>query len=1491
LPKEDELRHFLRQVYVEVYDFECGQRFERQAENDIRGHIVTDSMQACHVWKKLEHFFADANQRGIRITPASLRKTLSAEGLILKSPPEYVQEISRLRELTTVNLSRLEEHTTLRFGSTPNDTTHIPRTEEISALLTAAKSGHFLITGEPGCGKSGLIHQLVVEFQKNSLPVVLLLAEEIFGRDWKASANLPGFAHALDEVLVNWPNGAHGFLVTDALDAVRDIETQKMLRRLLRDVQKGQSGWTVIASVREYDLQYGQELREAFPGVGIAGHASNSFSGVAHFHLSRLSESQLDDLAKERTEIRPFIESARKSAKSEGIHRSPFYLRLAAELLRDGEKPLRLADWNSPAVLLRKFWDARIKGNPGSNEREIALQAICRQIVKSRNMTISLKELSLGASERTAVDELRGRGILQSPALLHGTHVGNDEIRFTHHLLHDYAIARSLIPETPVPFCDFITHDPLLPIFYRQSVLFALEELWDAPDGRKGFWEAALKLEGVPNLRGITRILAPILAARRVDTLSDLQPLLVAVGSTNDVNAPAQKAVQHVAAGLQDASEDTIRVGSDGWCAFAEQLARLLSVNTSIEMPLVHILARLNAINVASDATQRHALNAAGRGLLTSYVAKEVSKSWPYMGLVAMETVCRTFNAAPTESEHTLLALLTPERLAQFPHNDLHYLANNLKYLSAEGDTVVLRLFSAAFNTPGPEPGQYEDTGSAIMSLRFQKSDQWDSVQYALSEYYQTRNGENAALMTEAVCIAWNSVVGLSRERHVLATIQFRGITCELIEDYSHISGRSYEYNGNRILTHFEKLLREWAAANDSAKLDLSLNRFAACNHTSMMWTVFMEAGAEYPSTFGVLLECVLDEPTFLTALDYSYGGTALFGALHKIGDAARRERLEKLILDLPNKFQSREGENHNPTPSRIEYAQNRLLGALEESNIVLEKVRELWRARKDANALETNRKHQGAQVISHTYTNEEMAEQRGIDLKKPENEEMFHLREALKPFLDLRNKKELGVKEAERNWPIIQQCERALKRYTTQHPAMANELWGHLVSACDNIAGDVTSWPRTDKRWKTIRRILLKASTDPLPAGDNSEDTKDDGWPSWGWPAPRLDAARGLPFLAYRIGGADKEIAAALRKLCLDKSVPLRFNLAERLAVLAQYSPDLMWELIDTLVDNERKSSVLDMLLIALDRLWGIAPKEVKLRVRQIADHAMRNIPAKNHIHETLGHTYLFNYLRTGDSDCWTFIAGLISECDSERASQALGAQLHGCRAGGWLTAGDGVKPDTYTDEIRARTWNFLLRLLTEAQAKLQLHRDTWGQLHKDGKADSEAAKQIQEKIKNTIHLIDGIAMQLFFACGAFDEKNNKEKAALTQTQLLRFWHESFPLFTTLATEPHPHTAHQIVQTLQHLLQCAPRDVFLLAAKTICNSAKQARFQYESLAVGDVVKLIQRVLADHRDIFQNDVGQESECLVALLEVLDLFVEAGWLEARQLTHRLEEIYR
>jgi len=697
-------------------------------------------------------------------------------------------------------------------------------------------------------------------------------------------------------------------------------------------------------------------------------------------------------------------------------------------------------------------------------------------------------------------------------------------------------------------------------------------------------------------------------------------------------------------------------------------------------------------------------LNAAGRALLAHHVKQKFAKERQYVASVAIETVCRTFTAALAESECALLSLLAPERLVQFPHHDLHYLADNLKHLSSCGDGVVLRLFEAAFATQ-PEPGESETTGSAIMAMTFQTSDLWQMVHHALARYYESRSGENAALMTEAACIAWNAVVrrhpdGHNREDHVLATIQFRGVSCELVEDFGHIWGRKFEYEENCILSHFEKLLHQWAAAGDVARLNAALVGFASRNRTSLMWTVFLEAGAAHPNSLGVLLEGLLGESLFLTHADYSYGGSALLGALHKAGDIGRRERLEKLILDLPQHIGLRPGEDRWPTPSRVEYAQNRLLGVLEESNIVLETVRDVRRERQRAEGLPANPRPEGPQVFSHEYSDQELVERSGVNLQEPANQEMYRLREALKPLLGRENKN-VQVKEFESHWPVIQQCEAALERHAEQHPKMAEELWGHLVSACETVAVHA-EWPATDERWGTVRRILLRAATDRVPETYDDDDAKEDRWPSWGWPAPRLDAARGLPFLAYRLGQADSEIATALRRLCRDKSHPLRFNLADRLAVLVQPAPDLGWELIDFLIGQERKFSVLDVLALSLDCLWGSAPDGVRPRLRRIADRAMQSAPEQNHIHETLAHTHLFGFLRTGDRDCEDFIARLIAECDSQRASRALGAQLHACRSGGWLTAGDGVNPDTYVDAVRARTWSFFSRLLTAAQAKL---------------------------------------------------------------------------------------------------------------------------------------------------------------------------------------------
>jgi hypothetical protein len=63
--------------------------------------------------------------------------------------------------------------------------------------------------------------------------------------------------------------------------------------------------------------------------------------------------------------------------------------------------------------------------------------------------------------------------------------------------------------------------------------------------------------------------------------------------------------------------------------------------------------------------------------------------------------------------------------------------------------------------------------------------------------------------------------------------------------------------------------------------------------------------------------------------------------------------------------------------------------------------------------------------------------------------------------------------------------------------------------------------------------------------------------------------------------------------------------------------------------------------------------------------------------------------------------------------------------------------------------------------------------------------------------------------------------------------------------------------------------------------------YQFEQMAADLVVRLVERYLAEYRELLQND----PKCRQALVELLDTFVRAGWPAARQLTYRLEEIFR
>ncbi len=1484
-PSDAELKDLLRTMFVEVLDIGHGLAHERDAEAEIRDHLAADPHDSERIWRFLTQHFEDANRRGLRVTADSLRRDLKAAGLRLQAAADYAADLTLVRIITDRSVARLAEHARLPFGPTAQDRIAVARPTEVEALLAAAGQGHHLVTGEPGGGKSGLLFALAESLRAGGTPCVLLLAEEVFD---PTLPNLGQLQHAFDDVLTQWPDGARGVVITDALDAVRDADMQKRVRELLHSVQQGKSGWTVVASVREFDLKHGRELREAFPGNGVIGYASDDFIGVAHFHVPRFTEAQVDQLAAQRPEIAPFIQSARANPRSADLHRSPFYLRLAATLLRDGVPPQRLADWNSPAVLLRRFWQDRVGDGPGGSARQRALKAISAAIVEQRTMSLSEKALNLSDDELRAVAELRSRGILQGPGLKFSTLVNTDHVGFAHHLLHDYAITRSLVPETADAFVDYVTRHPLQPIFYRQSFVFALEELWDADPSHTAFWSAALRLEREPKLHGITRLLAPILAARRVRTGADLAPLLTAVQTSSAADAAGPKALVHLTSGLEDANDAHVREGAEAWCEAVAQLASLLATRPFLEPSVVRLLARVRKVGCGTTPAQRIALNMAARRLLAHHASKPVNEGWPYAGMIAIEALCGTFSAAPLESEVALLALLAPDRLKDHPSADLGEIASHLGDLPPAGAEVVRRLYQAAFATE-PARGQLRQAGSHILGLTMQTSDDWNNVHYRLAEHYRKSDGADSATLTEAACHAWGAVyrrhyLERGRPQSTAAAITFRSRTCTIPVDHSHMGQRRFEHEEGRILSRFEELLRQWAGETDPARLHAALDRFAACNPPALMWTLLMDAGADRPTTLGLLLVDLLDEPSFPVQFDLHHAADRLFGALHRIGDAALRARLESIALELPLRAALREGEQRLPVPERLQAAQDGLLAQLPEANLVRPDMVVLWRARDAAGALGRGDPSADFSVSSRVRSAREGMKLSGIDLKETANEEMFQLREKLQAVLAT-NKAPDAAAVAD-IWLVLLESERAVQRHRAAQPAMATQLWNYLLNVCEKIVRAM-QWPRRDRRWHFLRTVLLRATRFPAPCRTKEEE--DDDGPGVGWGTARAEAAQGLAVLAHRLGGADRGMATALRRLAKDPARGVRWCLARDLAALEQHSPKLMWLLFDRFIADEKNFSVFEGLIDSLDRLWARHPLEVHARLRLIAKKTAR-APASHKVHDGLVRSHFCEYLRSGRKVSEAYLQRLLRRIDQPTAGDALSEQVGASRMEDLFTAGPTGKPDARLEAIRGRTWSIVEQLLDAAQQRLAAARARFEAEFTANSGDNDATTKLRATIKHLNMIVDNVGMQLFFASGAHDEKVKPGTDGLTDDQVRRFWTEARPLLTKLADEMHPHTSYHLVQTLHHLLPFDPRETFLLAVRSL-RGASAGRMQHEQLAVPVVVKLIQRMLADHRHIFRSPVGQENECLTALLDVLDLFVEAGWPEARQLTNRLEEIYR
>jgi hypothetical protein len=135
--------------------------------------------------------------------------------------------------------------------------------------LDRAEEARCLVVAEPGGGKSGVVADAIEQLEQEGRDVVALLADRYTVTDEAELSARLGLEHRLADVLTAWPGERQGVLVIDGLDAARGGDALAPVTTLIEDIAERGGRWTVLASIRTFDLRYSPRLQDAFKHLAM----------------------------------------------------------------------------------------------------------------------------------------------------------------------------------------------------------------------------------------------------------------------------------------------------------------------------------------------------------------------------------------------------------------------------------------------------------------------------------------------------------------------------------------------------------------------------------------------------------------------------------------------------------------------------------------------------------------------------------------------------------------------------------------------------------------------------------------------------------------------------------------------------------------------------------------------------------------------------------------------------------------------------------------------------------------------------------------------------------------------------------------------------------------------------------------------------------------------------------------------------------------------
>jgi hypothetical protein len=674
------------------------------------------------------------------------------------------------------------------------------------------------------------------------------------------------------------------------------------------------------------------------------------------------------------------------------------------------------------------------------------------------------------------------------------------------------------------------------------------------------------------------------------------------------------------------------------------------------------------------------------------------------------------------------------------------------------------------------------------------------------------------------------------------------------------------------MLDGFEEGLIRLAGANeDSALLDRVLVRIARENRFAAVWRRVLSAAIREPNGLGCRVWTLATAVPVIIAEDtVELVGRYLQAAFHLL-TAADREAIERAILSI----RAADPDDADFFAER----RDRLLGCLPASNVVTAEAKARLRELEDAGGPPENTPlFDMGDAICEEFTETHWLEAQGVQVEAEPNRRLRTVSEPAGQF----GRQFMNEPPTREQASAILMSLRELREILTRggdgaDPRVVLSASNHLASACAAVAS--AEWLEGDPATTGfIRAVLLEASRHEHPGPDARRDQHYEDHASLS-PSPRFYAADGLLKLVRFPSLVDPEMTGAIDLLSEDRCAEIRSAVGRHLAALYRSAPESFWRLLRRVEAAESSRRIIHYTLAGVRHLTRQQPAEM-LDIASAVFERFRNDPQAVDIRcVCLSVVFTANSLTEdpyGGAMIRTIVSDMTKYTADARHLVRTAAEL--------LTIGPIAPPDRQKDRLRLASFTFLEGIATAIREWLQsLERRLLAPQRHSWPAD------LQPQIEAAHRVAHELGIQTYFASGSFDQEmgeQNPRRSEMNDAMKQRFLHEALPLLSLIAEFGIPDVVHHCLEIFANYVSVDPRVVFLAVARAVRYG--QARgYQDEPLAVDLVAGLVRRYIADNRSLFRED----TECRDALIELLNIFVLAGWPEAMDLTCRLDEVFR